>query len=61
MNMDDRLAVVAAQLENELRREFPHWRIRREDSGRWTASHDIYDDIHANSAGELREKLHARW
>lgn len=60
MNLEERLAAVAAQLVYELRREFPYWRIDRADSGIWTAAHRDWGVVRAGSAGELREKLQAR-
>lgn len=57
MNVQERLATVAAQLVRELRQEFPHWRIQWEDSGSWIAAHRSVGLVHADTATELRERL----
>jgi hypothetical protein len=60
MNLEERLAAVAARLVYELRRDFPYWQIDREESGSWTATHEAWGVIRASSATELREKLQER-
>jgi hypothetical protein len=51
------LSTLAEKLAVELRREFPGWTIKREDSGNWTAIREGTGVVTAGTSYELREKL----
>jgi hypothetical protein len=60
VNLDDHFAALIAQMEMQLAEDFPHWRIRRGESGNWTAIRKGCDPIVCPSAVELRQELNRR-
>jgi hypothetical protein len=56
-NGEDRLNAIEARLEHELQREFPAWRVRREESGGWIGVRLGVGIVVACSAFELQAKL----
>lgn len=59
MNLEERLARLAARLQVELSEEFPMWRITR-DERRWRAEHAGMGVVYAADSHELRERLRER-
>jgi hypothetical protein len=64
MTLDERLNVrlseaVADYVEQQLREEFPNWRIHRQDTGDWIADHPIYGLVHADSPSLLHNRIAA--
>ena len=57
LNGEDRRQAIEARLEHELQREFPAWRVRREESGGWIGVHLGAGIVVACSAMELQAKL----
>lgn len=51
--------VLAAYVARHLARDFPGWRIDRDASGRWSATHDDWGALYARTSEELRGRLRA--
>jgi hypothetical protein len=50
---------VAEYVERQLIEDFPNWRIHRQDTGHWTATHPIYGPVHADNPSQLYVRLDA--